>query len=36
MPICSEVFRVLFEGKSPQAATDSLMNRPPRAEARHL
>jgi len=35
MPICSEVFRVLFEGKSPQAATDSLMNRPPRAEARH-
>jgi len=35
MPICSEVYRVLFEGKSPQAATDSLMNRPPRSEARH-
>lgn len=33
MPICSEVFRVLFEGKSPVAATDSLMNRPPRAES---
>lgn len=32
MPICTEVYRVLFEGKSPVAATDSLMLRPPRAE----
>lgn len=32
MPIVSEVYRVLFEGKSPAAATDSLMTRPPRAE----
>lgn len=33
MPICTEVYRVLFEGKSAVAATDSLMMRPPRAEA---
>ena len=32
MPIGTEVYRVLFEGKSPVAATDSLMLRPPRAE----
>jgi glycerol-3-phosphate dehydrogenase (NAD(P)+) len=32
MPITGEVFRVLFEGKSPKAATDSLMLRPPRDE----
>lgn len=33
MPIAAEVYRVLFENKSPTAATDSLMTRPPRAEA---
>ena len=33
MPIATEVYRVLFENKSPTAATDSLMTRPPRAEA---
>ncbi|MGQ0633165.1 MAG: NAD(P)H-dependent glycerol-3-phosphate dehydrogenase [Planctomycetaceae bacterium] len=32
MPICTEVYRVLFESKSPEAATDSLMVRPPRPE----
>ena len=32
MPIAREVFAVLFEGKSPVAATDSLMQRPPRGE----
>jgi glycerol-3-phosphate dehydrogenase (NAD(P)+) len=32
MPICTEVYRVLFEFKPAVAATDSLMNRPPRAE----
>jgi len=32
MPICTEVYRVLFEGKSPVDATDSLMLRPLRAE----
>ncbi len=32
MPITREVFAVLFEGKSPVAATDSLMQRPPRGE----
>jgi glycerol-3-phosphate dehydrogenase (NAD(P)+) len=32
MPITGEVFRVLFEGKSPEEATDSLMMRPPKAE----
>lgn len=32
MPITSEVYRVLFEGKSPAAATHSLMLRPLRAE----
>ncbi|HTI49429.1 MAG TPA: NAD(P)H-dependent glycerol-3-phosphate dehydrogenase [Planctomycetaceae bacterium] len=34
MPICTEVYRVLFENKSPVAATDSLMLRPLRAETR--
>ncbi len=33
MPITTEVYRVLFEGKSPEAATDSLMMRPVRAES---
>jgi glycerol-3-phosphate dehydrogenase (NAD(P)+) len=33
MPICTEVYRVLFEGKSAVAATDSLMMRPLRREA---
>jgi glycerol-3-phosphate dehydrogenase (NAD(P)+) len=33
MPITTEVYRVLFEGKSPEAATQSLMMRPPRAES---
>jgi glycerol-3-phosphate dehydrogenase (NAD(P)+) len=33
MPIIAEVYRVLFEGKSPAAATDSLMLRPLRAES---
>ena len=32
MPIVDEVCAVLFEGKSPQAATDSLMTRPYRDE----
>lgn len=32
MPICTEVYRVLFEGKSAVDATDSLMLRPLRAE----
>ena len=32
MPITAEVFRVLFEGKQPVEATDSLMMRPPRDE----
>lgn len=32
MPIAMEVSRVLFEGKSPLEATDSLMQRPPRSE----
>jgi glycerol-3-phosphate dehydrogenase (NAD(P)+) len=32
MPIVTEVHRVLFEGKSPVDATDSLMSRPPREE----
>jgi glycerol-3-phosphate dehydrogenase (NAD(P)+) len=32
MPITREVFAVLFEGKSPAAATDSLMQRPARGE----
>jgi glycerol-3-phosphate dehydrogenase (NAD(P)+) len=32
MPITSEVYRVLFEGKPPVDATHSLMLRPPRAE----
>jgi glycerol-3-phosphate dehydrogenase (NAD(P)+) len=34
MPITTEIYRVLFEGKSPEAATHSLMMRPLRAEAR--
>jgi glycerol-3-phosphate dehydrogenase (NAD(P)+) len=33
MPIITEVYRVLFEGKSPESATNSLMMRPLRAEA---
>ena len=32
MPITAEVYRVLFEGKSPKDATASLMMRPPRPE----
>lgn len=32
MPITREVVAVLFEGKSPAAATDDLMLRPPKAE----
>lgn len=32
MPIISEVYRVLFEGKAPADATNSLMLRPPRGE----
>ena len=32
MPITCEVFAVLFEGKSPRDATDTLMMRPPRSE----
>lgn len=36
MPIITEVYRVLFEGKSPEAATNSLMLRPLRAETHGL
>lgn len=32
MPITAEVYRVLFEGKSPLQATDTLMARPPKGE----
>ena len=32
MPITQEVYRVLFEGRSPREATDSLMRRPVRDE----
>jgi len=32
MPITREVYAVLFEGRSPESATDSLMGRPPRGE----
>jgi len=32
MPITTEVYRVLFDGKSPVEATNSLMLRPPRGE----
>lgn len=32
MPITTEIFRVLFEGKSPEDATDTLMTRPQREE----
>jgi glycerol-3-phosphate dehydrogenase (NAD(P)+) len=32
MPIAREVYAVLFEGKSPQAATEDLMSRPVREE----
>jgi glycerol-3-phosphate dehydrogenase (NAD(P)+) len=32
MPITGEVYRVLFEQKSPEEATDALMMRPPREE----
>lgn len=33
MPITAEVFAVLFAGKSPVEATNSLMSRPPRSES---
>jgi len=33
LPIINEVYQVLFEGKSPEAATNSLMLRPPRSES---
>jgi glycerol-3-phosphate dehydrogenase (NAD(P)+) len=36
MPIVAEIYRVLFEGKPPAAATNSLMLRPPRAESHRL
>jgi len=32
MPITKEIYRVLFEGKSPLEATDTLMGRPPKEE----
>lgn len=32
MPITTEIYQVMFEGKSPVEATDSLMSRPPREE----
>ena len=32
MPITREVFEVLFENKNPEAATNSLMCRPPKVE----
>ncbi|MFH1301827.1 MAG: NAD(P)H-dependent glycerol-3-phosphate dehydrogenase, partial [Planctomycetota bacterium] len=32
MPITTEIFRVLFEGKSPNDATQTLMTRPQREE----
>lgn len=32
MPITMEVYHVLFDGKSPEEATDTLMLRPPRGE----
>ncbi|MEQ8856014.1 NAD(P)H-dependent glycerol-3-phosphate dehydrogenase [Gimesia sp.] len=32
MPITTEIYRVLFEGKSPEDATQTLMTRPPREE----
>lgn len=32
MPITNEIYQVLFEAKSPEAATNSLMLRPPREE----
>lgn len=32
LPIINEVFQVLFEGKSPESATNSLMQRPLRSE----
>jgi len=32
LPICQEVYRVIYEGKSPHEATDSLMSRPPGEE----
>ncbi|MEQ9068274.1 MAG: glycerol-3-phosphate dehydrogenase, partial [Gimesia chilikensis] len=32
MPITTEIYRVLFEGKSPEYATQTLMTRPPREE----
>lgn len=32
MPIAAEVYRVVFEGKSPSEATNALMQRPPKGE----
>jgi len=32
LPICQEVYRVIYENKSPAEATDSLMSRPPGEE----
>jgi glycerol-3-phosphate dehydrogenase (NAD(P)+) len=32
MPITAEVYRVLYEGKSPRAAVDDLMLREPKSE----
>jgi len=32
LPICQEVYRVIYEQKSPAEATDSLMSRPPGEE----
>ncbi len=32
MPIMTEVYRVLYEDVSPEAATDALMGRPSRPE----
>jgi len=32
MPVTNEIYQVLFEGKCPLSATDSLMMRPPREE----
>ena len=32
MPICTEVYRVLFEGKAPREAASALMSREPRLE----
>lgn len=34
MPICTEVYRVLYEGKNPKDAIKDLMSRAPKAESR--